>query len=275
MSQIKRAFLTLSREVHPDKFGDFSNGPDVIRASSMVNNAGDILKNFELKQLYDQSPTTEVFKQRMQAYEAEQGRRSQAAADEEARRDAEQKAAQARAAAEVARKVEEEIAREESAGFLPREVWYRAPRRQEVSDATKRRREAEGPGRKQTNAAGVMDSNKTRAKQALKQARAKSFYEARSGQDALAYFASRAQQAQQAVIDSFNIGSDPVSLRPNGRLTLSEQHFSERGNYRRFGKLTNEQRKTRQNAIAAKKAARQEVVQIARNTPPPMTFAAS
>ena len=268
-AQIKKAYVMISRQIHPDKFHQHKNDPDVQNAMKVMMNAADMLKNFEIRVLYDRSRTAAEFQHFLAQYHAEQVHKQQQGAEEEVRKKAMKDAELARQAAEHAAQEAAEEAAEQAAGDLPREQWYRGPKRNAERIVKRRQEQDRGP---QTNAGGVMDSNRTRLKQASKQARAKSVYEARPSvpnPNLVAYFAAAAAR-QPTETDTTTFYSHLQGPGKERRLPMSAtyRHEGIRYGQQRFGRLENKERSSMVNLVKSQKQGRQKVVETARNSVP-------
>ena len=210
MIQIKKAFMILARDIHTDKFGGQitrEQQTQVEAAVKMVNNAGDILRNVNLKEIYDTSRSAEEFLNRVRDFEAKETRDAQQAADAQARAEAQAAAAAAQAAAEEAERAAEQAA---AASAAPSdEPWYRARNiaaRQEEYRAQRRTPQMDA-GR---SAAAMRDraTERQRDKRAAAQNQARQ-QAPRAGDAYLAHLAMRSIEAQQAAVDvpRFSVGS--------------------------------------------------------------------
>ena len=283
MVQIKKAFVLLSRDIHPDKFGGQISSAQinqVVEAMKMVATAGDMLKNVDLKKIYDNATSADDFLQKVQQFQSQATAARQQAADAQAREEAEASARAAAAAAQEAQRAADEAAQAAVDGSPPREEWYRATSA-EQRRAQGHRETYQEMRRPQKDAAAAAASRRDRAEERQSTARAQSIYEARSRArdtreaDAyLAQLARRSLEAQQADIDlmdidendAFIMGGAPISFGSGGRVRgVGVKHGSTFGRPSDFGK--NEYRESRAVRGAAQAEGRAKAVREARNKP--------
>jgi curved DNA-binding protein CbpA len=148
MAQLKKGFTKLSLLIHPDKFraDGLDRDPDVLLATQRVMNAFEVLKNVNLKHIYDTSRSAQEFHDRMYQHQRQETEAAQQAADAEARAEARRAAA----AAEEARKEAERKAKEDAeaaAAGQPATHWFRAhPKKVAERQARRQRVRKAQPG---------------------------------------------------------------------------------------------------------------------------------
>ena len=108
---INRSHIKMVRNIHPDRMGEHGKHPDVLEAIQRVNNAADVLKDPETRNIFDTATSAAHFVQGMQQHSAKQA---------SARQDKEAEESRARAQAAA-----EQHARERTADRRASGPWYR------------------------------------------------------------------------------------------------------------------------------------------------------
>ncbi|MDC0525669.1 J domain-containing protein, partial [bacterium] len=132
MAQLKKRFTKLSLLIHPDKFNaeGLDRDPDVLLATQTVLNAFEVLKNVNLKHIYDTSRSAHEFHDRIWQHQQQEAQAAQQNADADAREQAKRAAAAAEAARQEAERKAEEDAEDAAAGVPPPSPgvpWFRVP----------------------------------------------------------------------------------------------------------------------------------------------------